>query len=291
MAYLLFVDESGHDLVEAPYEVVAGVCVQDKDVWNLIAAIQDAERQLFGGAQDRHLKGEIKGEQFLKRKVFRQAAELPSFDPERRSELARQALEHGDRPTRDGITALAQAKLEFVRTAFEKLSLFHSRVFASIVDRDAPRPPPGFLRKDYAFLFERFFYFLEDRGPDQQGIIVFDELEKTLSKVFLGQVEHYFRVFAKGRTRARQIVPAPFFVHSDLTTLIQVADLIAYVVSWGFRNRRLMRPAREELGPYSRQLKALEYCAIRAKGGKLDFRIGSFTVLHDLRGKKDREHY
>ena len=31
------------------------------------------------------------------------------------------------------------------------------------------------LRKDYAYLFERFFYFLEDNAAREQGIVVFDE--------------------------------------------------------------------------------------------------------------------
>jgi len=31
-----------------------------------------------------------------------------------------------------------------------------------MVDKDAPLPAPDHLRKDYAYLFERFFYFLEE---------------------------------------------------------------------------------------------------------------------------------
>ena len=104
------------------------------------------------------------------------------------------------------------------------------------------------LRKDYAFLFERYYYFLNGLPKDPMGYLVFDELDKAQSHILLGQVASYFIKTANGRTRSRLIIPEPFFVHSDLTSLIQLADLVAYVVSWGFRDLRGMsEPARTEL--------------------------------------------
>ncbi len=61
--------------------------------------------------------------------------------------------------TREQITALAQAKLAFVSHLLALCGQFRVKAFASIVDRDAPRPEGDFLRKDYAYLFERYFYF------------------------------------------------------------------------------------------------------------------------------------
>ena len=48
------------------------------------------------------------------------------------------------------------------------------------------------LRKDYAYLFERFFYFLEDNAAREQGIVVFDELEKSQSHLLIDQMHRYF---------------------------------------------------------------------------------------------------
>lgn len=48
MAWFLFIDESGHDRKAAPYEVLAGIAVQDRDIWNLITALHDAETRIFG---------------------------------------------------------------------------------------------------------------------------------------------------------------------------------------------------------------------------------------------------
>jgi hypothetical protein len=36
MAWVLFIDESGHDRKASPYEVLAGIAVRDRDLWPLI---------------------------------------------------------------------------------------------------------------------------------------------------------------------------------------------------------------------------------------------------------------
>ena len=41
--------------------------------------------------------------------------------------------------------------------------------------------------------------------------------------------------------RATLIIAEPFFVHSDLTTGVQIADLIAYCISWGLRFGRMTK--------------------------------------------------
>jgi hypothetical protein len=45
---LLFIDESGHDHREMPYEVLAAVSVAEDYLWNLVQAIRSAEREKHG---------------------------------------------------------------------------------------------------------------------------------------------------------------------------------------------------------------------------------------------------
>ena len=73
MAWLLFIDESGHDRRLAPYEVLAGVAVQDYHAWNLIKELHAAEIRRFGR---RYSAGtdELKGKKILKAKVFHHVA-------------------------------------------------------------------------------------------------------------------------------------------------------------------------------------------------------------------------
>jgi len=63
---LLFIDESGHDHREAPYEVLAGVAIRERDLWNLIQAIRDAELEFFG-LHMAEVGLEFKGRKLLKR--------------------------------------------------------------------------------------------------------------------------------------------------------------------------------------------------------------------------------
>lgn len=64
MSHFLFLDESGRDHGESPYEVLAGVTVEDRDLWNLVRAIQDSEIKHFGTRYSVGA-GELKGKKLL----------------------------------------------------------------------------------------------------------------------------------------------------------------------------------------------------------------------------------
>jgi hypothetical protein len=138
----------------------------------------------------------------------------------------------GQRPARvtsRQLVAYGQARLDFVRSLFRLMGRFRVRVFAAMVENSAPRPAGEIhLRRDYSFLLERFFYYLEDRSTTEMGLVVFDELDKARSRILINQLGAYCRDTHTGYVRSSRIVPEPFFVHSDLTTVIQIADIVAY---------------------------------------------------------------
>ncbi len=191
MAYFLFVDESGQDHRESPCEVLAGVAVEDRDLWNLVQSLQEAEVRHFG---TRYSGGEreLKAKKLLKTKTYKLAAGVSLFPVEERRQLAKSALEVGETAGRDELAALAQAKLAYTTDVLDICARYRCRAFASIVDKNSPHPSPNHLRKDYAYLFERFYYFLEDKEAVPSGVIVFDELEKSQSHLLLSQMERYF---------------------------------------------------------------------------------------------------
>ena len=160
----------------------------------------------------------MKGRALLKRKVFRHRGLDVVVDRADVPALACAALDGGANADRRMLKALAQAKLDYVGAVFDICHELECRAFASIVETDAPPTEAGGLRKDYAYLFQRFYYFLQDVGVEQ-GIVVFDELEKSQSHLLIDQMRRYFGETAVGRRRAARIIPEPFFVHSDLTTL------------------------------------------------------------------------
>ena len=186
------------------------------------------------------------------------------------------------------LKALAIAKTNYVASVFEICAQLGCRAFASIVETNARPTASGGLRKDYAYLFERFFYFLEDNTSEEQGIVVFDELEKSQSHLLIDQMHRYFAATEVGRHRSKRIIPEPFFVHSDLTTGVQIADLTAYVISWGFRTPQMTKPARAELSQLSNQVASLRYRATRSRLGNPDFGIWSFAHITDLRTQAER---
>ncbi len=284
----LFVDESGQDHRESSCEVLAGVAVEDRDLWNLIQSLQEAEVRHFG---TRYSDGEreLKAKKLLKTKTYKLASMLPPFPVEERRDMAKSAPESGETAGRQELAGLAQAKLAYVSDLLDICACYRCKAFASIVGKDSPRPSHSHLRKDYAYLFERFYYFLEDKEASPSGIIVFDELEKSQSHVLLSQMDRYFKFTAKGRQRSGQIVPEPFFVHSDLTTGIQLADLVAYIVSWGVRVSGMKQAARSEMNGLAEQVMRLRYRTAREVDGIPDYTIWSFAVISDLRAREDRE--
>ncbi len=295
---LLFIDESGHDQVATPYEVLAGVAVAELDLWNLIEAIRAEELRIFGMSL-REAGAEIKGVKSLKKKTFRLASEGPPIlEPERR-DLVRRLLAEGAAAAKElrsaqvtshQLVAYGQARLDFVRSLFRLMTRFEVRVFAALVENGAPRPASGtYLRRDYAFLLERFFYFLEDRSPTEMGLVVFDELDKARSRILIDQLGAYCRDTHTGYLRSRRIVPEPFFVHSDLTTLVQLADLVAYSLNWGARLNRMTRPTRPEMEEFGTAALNLRYVGQRpdSQTGEARTIYGVF-YLDDLRPRHER---
>lgn len=286
MAYFLFVDESGQDRRDSPYEVLAGVAIEDRDLWNLVSALQAAELKYFGVRYN--LKGrELKAKKLLDRRTYEKANQLLDVSPDERRSLARSCLESGATAGRREIIALAQAKLDYVREALGICAGFHCKAFASIVDKNSPDPGPKHLRKDYAYLFERFFYFLEDRDTTTSGIIVFDELEKSKSHLLLQKMENYFKHSQRPAT-CKPNYSRAFFVHSDLTTGIQLADFVAYIISWGLRLEGMEQPYRSELQGLVSQIMDLRYRTMREDNGQ-SYVSWSFKFIADLRSQYGRE--
>ncbi|KAF5029455.1 hypothetical protein DSECCO2_648450 [anaerobic digester metagenome] len=281
MAYFFFTDESGTDHQDSFYEVLCGVAIEDRDLWNLISRLKNLEEHILGiryGNQTR----EIKGKKFLKKKVFKQAASFPPIPPEERAVLSKQCIESGTTATRKQMAALSQAKLEYVRKLLEICAQYRLKIFASISSepiRETDDETDGLLRRDYVYVFERIYYYLEDKKQEDQGIIVFDELEKSKSHILVGQLENYFKKTVKGRQRSSLVIPEPFFVHSDLTTGIQIADMIAYIISWGLRLKGMDKPVRAEMKEFVELIKPLRYLTTRELGDVTDRHIWSVIFV------------
>lgn len=278
MDYLLFIDESGHDLKNSPYEVIAGMAIRSDRLWAIICKVHELELKHFGtrySSNDR----ELKAKRILKKKTFRlanQANEIPLQD---RARLAQECLDPHDSPTREKLTALAQSKLAFVREVFDYCIMSDCKVFASISDNSIEVKDKDLLRKDYVYLFERYYYFLKERLNEASGLVIFDELEKSKSHILISQIESYFKKSFKGRERSSLLIPEPFFVHSDLTTGVQLADLVAYVLSWGFRLNGMEKEKRPELKEFVEQVLKMRHYSYEDVDETQKMKIWSITYV------------
>lgn len=254
MSWLLFLDESGHDHQNMPYEVRGGVAIQDAQLWPFVQAMQRVEFDAFGCHLHEYGK-ELKGCKLLDKDRFRWAAQDGPMDPTARRKHSRgfitKGLEHKS-PVRDEFTGYGQACLEMARGTFQLLRDHGTVLFASAVPRGVRKPAKPrveeYLRKDHVFLLERYFYFLEERR--ERGLLVMDEVEKQADRKFVRQMEAYFTKTATGRYRTQWIVPTPFFVSSDMTYPVQAADMCIYCVNWGFRlpTQGMDTARRDEIG-------------------------------------------
>ena len=285
MSWSLFIDESGQDQGPSPYEVLAGLAVEDRQIWPLIRQISDAQQHHFGMCLFEAYGREAKAQKLLDRRTFRHAGQLAAIPVAQRRTLAREILTDGTAVSRERLTALGQAKAAYCLHVLQIARAYGAKAFATVVPRDAPRPATTMLRKDYAYLFERFFYFLNSQKDNPMGYLVFDERDKSESHILLSQVGQYFIRTANGRNRSRLIIPEPFFVHSDLTSLVQLADIIAYVVSWGVRLHGMAEPARAELNDIAAEVLRLRFRHETPSGHVL----WGFKLINDLRAAEQAQ--
>jgi hypothetical protein len=239
MSWLLFLDESGHDHRTMPYEVRGGVAIHASQLWPFVQDMQRLELAAFGTALHQ-FRTELKGCKLLDKDRFKWARQGAPMSNEERHKHCRAFLTKGlerKSPLRAEFTAYGQACLEMATGIFELLRDHKARLFASAIPTDIEKPATyeaeEFLRKDQVFLFERYFFLLEQEK--QQGLLVMDEVDKADDRRFVRRLEAYFRKTQTGRYRSSWIVPTPFFVSSDMTYPVQAADLAIYCVNWGFR--------------------------------------------------------
>jgi hypothetical protein len=259
-------DESGHDHRTTHYEVRGGIALHVSKLWPFIQSVQRLEITTFGTLLH-EFRTELKGCKLLDKDRFKWAQQGSQMIPEERRKHCRGFLTKGlERkvPSRLEFTAYGQASLEMATGIFELLWQHEATIFASVIPKGVKKPETyeaeEFLRKDHVFLFERYYYLLEQKR--EHGLVVMDEVEKTEDRRFVKQMEAYFKKTETGRFRSSYIVPNPLFVSSDMTYPIQVADLAIYCINWGFRipSRGMVAETRQEIADnYGRWLAQLQF--------------------------------
>jgi len=253
VSWLLFMDESGHDHKNTPYEVRGGIALCDDQLWPFVQAIRADEVECFGAPLHEY-KTELKGSRLLEKARFEWAGYEPPLVAAERQALARAFLTKGlekKSPTKREFAAYGQASIAMAKRLFHLLEKHEAKLFAAAISCEV-EPQRGslgqeILRKDHVFLLERYYYFLD--GVNEHGLIVMDETDEREDRKFVRRLERYFTKTQLGVERTYRIVPVPFFVSSEMAYPVQVADVCIYCVNWGYRlpNVGMNAPVRDEI--------------------------------------------
>jgi hypothetical protein len=124
MAWILFIDESGQDRRASPYEVLAGVAIQDKDIGRFVQEMQAAELKNFGR---RYSSGahELKGKKILKTKVWNHTKLNVAIADNEVVACAKKALDDGANAMPKDWKGLAIAKFAYVEDVFDLVIRFN----------------------------------------------------------------------------------------------------------------------------------------------------------------------
>jgi hypothetical protein len=157
MSWLLFIDESGHDHKNMPYEVRGGIALHARELWGFVQSVSRLELDCFG-CRLQQFRRELKGSTLLDRKRFRFAAQSELFEPEARRKHCRVFFTKGleqKNPTHSEFTAYGQACVEMARGIFQLLHQHGAVLFAAAIPCGSKQPEGAFedyLRKDQVYL-------------------------------------------------------------------------------------------------------------------------------------------
>ena len=196
---LVFVDESGkpHPKDSTTNPILCAVCINERDIKYLSQNIFQLKMKIYGKDT------EIKSTSLIRRQIFTK-----------------------------NMTNNKQYVDELVKIACS----FDIKVFAIIMDK--PDTPfilsKTLLPKHYKLLIKRVEYFCENYGYEK-AILVFDEITPEEDFIVAKCITNFLFMSKLGKDFDR-ILEMPFFVSSEVTPAIQIADIFAGIIRHYYEN-------------------------------------------------------
>lgn len=122
---------------------------------------------------------------------------------------------------------------ELLRQIVEALSHWDDcRLFAECTDKRSfgghtPRTPP--FEEGFTQVVTRFHRFLESQPPSEHGLLVQDHNE-SMARRLTELMRYFHQKGTRWTAPIGLIVETPLFVDSQLTSMVQVADVCAYAI-------------------------------------------------------------
>ncbi len=256
--FVCYLDESGvPENAGTPYFVLVGLAIEAQR-WKTIETEISSLKAAYG------LQGQEIHTAWMARR-FTEQERIPDFDllpcEGRRREVEQRRMQHLLRLAASGTRKqLDAAKKNYRKTAGyvhltrdERLELIRqladtvagwqdSRLFAEVIDKQVVYAQPNLRLPPFEFAFteliQRYEYFLRHRGhflgQELLGFIVQDNNETVARRL----TEMMIRFHREGTrwTDIDHIFETPLFVNSELTSMVQMADLCGYAIRRYYEN-------------------------------------------------------
>lgn len=277
MSWLLFLEEPGDHQSGLPYGILAGVAVEDVHVWDLIRRLRDAQFQYFG-----QQLVDDQGRYFGAEAFFGDDALLSASQV---SGTRLRPVDHqADRIAKlNSPTAASpiptKAKMAYCQFALSLAIDYDATGFAVFIPREYIQiNDERYLRKDYSFLFERFFNFLKITPDAGAGMFVLPKFAHHKTYVTPDTIYEYFTKTTNGRLRSRVIIPTMFRADGAMGVLSQLAEIFSYIASWTVRLPHMTEPTRDDLKLLASMCVKMRFSYL-TENGKTDW---SFKFVDNL---------
>lgn len=153
-----------------------------------------------------------------------------------------------------------------IEVFYTQLSRQRMRLFAVVIDKrnlhnhfDSVK----LQRKAYELLLERLQSFLQEFHGKHLGVLVTDDTGIQMNRSLAMKHSYFLSEGTTSGLQLRNVVEIPFFVRSELSNGIQLADLCAYNIYRVFKNGDVDYPYFRRILPYF-------YCSQKTHKNKLD---------------------
>lgn len=251
----MFIDEPGDHQSSLPYGSLTGVALKDTYVWELVKKLNKTHEHYATLCQENNVPfGSVFSVQ---------------------SDLTESLI------GKSGNNAMPLHKLhiEYFKFCLDLLRDYEAILFAIVIPRkDLRLRLDRQLRKDYSFLFERYFHFLNSHHDNQIGYLIRSKYNNESRCVDELQIRDYFNNTTKGRLRSRLIMPEILSCDGSMSVLVHVSRIITFVVSQSVRMSGMDIPVNTSLLEVANLCNKLRFSYV-ADNGKKDW---SFKFVSDL---------
>ena len=238
---LLYVDESGNSHINSSQSnthfVLAGIAM-DAAYWKQHnEQIKNLKTSRSLGEQEIHTAWILRTYGFQNK--------IPDFSSfteiERRSkaeEFIHSEIQKAKQGTRKNIKKdwkiikpyshlLLAERNDFIRDICHLISKWgYMRIFLIIVNKEAYKPKYSIYEDAFEQLISRFQRFIQNVSPNDYGIIAMDNNQTISQRINI--LSNLFHASGTRYVSIPNIIDTPYFVDSKMTSMIQIADIVAY---------------------------------------------------------------